>query len=259
MRTLSLLGLITAAALSCSCKSGERKPNLWPRFLGSGLTGSAPAQHLLEARRDSLIGQLTKQAERPSRTDSEMDGSGASPQLKQHASIFQIRYEQAQTDAAARNELVWDLIQIADVNYQLYEQGLVAKLQGGNAIINIGTAGMNAASTLSGSSAVKTTISTLTTFITGSQAEINKTIFRDMAIQTMISNMRALRAKRYQVILTKLRKHHNDAGKYPVGEAMKDVLDYYQAGTFVSAMIETQNSAAQVENEAKEATDKPAT
>ena len=236
-----LLSLIFLSSLS-SCKTGEKKPNFWPRFMGSGLTGSAPAQHMMEARRDALIKQL----------------SPGSQQSNIQDNSFASLYERAQTDAAARNRLVWDLIQIADVNYQLYEQGLVAKIQGGNALTNIGVAGMNAASTLSGSNTLKTTISTLTTFVTGAQAEINKTLFRDMAIQSMVANMRAARAKEYLVILKKLRKYGKDINKYPVGEALTDVLKYYQAGTFTSAVQEIQKTASKIEEDASNITDAPA-
>lgn len=197
----------------------------------SNMTGTAPSSNPIKGRKSAMIATLFG---------------------KNGQDSFENRYATAQDNFPARDRLVTDLLLLADLNFQDYKQELNARVSGADFGTSAAVLTMNAISTVSGTTAVKTTIAALTTALTGAKSEFNRSILHDKALPSLIAQMQAARAKQNAVIMKSLAasRKTGDHLQYPIGEAVRDVLGYYSAGTLVGALAELSTSAAAEEKAA---------
>jgi hypothetical protein len=139
------------------------------------------------------------------------------------------------TDATVkdRNSCIRELE--TDINgsfaeYQIQLQSDIAKT---NSFLNITGIGLSAASTAAGGASAKTILSAIGTGIGGIRTSISEDFLFKSTIQTLSSQMVADRAKVATRIASAMK---SDMDSYSIHDAYGDLLDYYYAGTLLSAL-----------------------
>ena len=161
----------------------------------------------------------------------------------QYTSDLQI-YRASTSDAATelRNRIVHGIMADVEYNYRVYESTLFidrAKFNVGSDLLELGLA---TAGTLSSVNYTKTILSTLLSAGAGARISADKNFFREKAIESVINSMQSRRNRVEQLILAQLAKPVFD---YPLELAIKDVREYFFAGTLEGGLTEmSQQSAA---------------
>ncbi len=141
-----------------------------------------------------------------------------------------------------RNRIVHGIMADVEYNYRVYESTLFidrARFNVGSDLIEVGLA---AAGTLSTVNYTKTILSTLLGAGTGARISAEKNFFREKAIESVINSMQSRRNRVEQMILSQLAK---PVGQYPLEMALKDLREYFFAGTLEGGLTEmSQQSAA---------------
>ena len=211
---------------------------LCPLLLNSCVTGftrAAPNKNLVRERKQVMAQQLF--------------GSKPGEQGE-----FDHLYEKARSDMEARDRLLRQLLLLTDLYYQDYRESLYAMTSGTDFIGSAVITGMNAVSTISGGEQFKTLIAAVTTGFSGVKTEFSRSILMDKTLQAVFKQMDASRAQMNARIQLSLKKSGSKAklGMYPVDEALRDVVAYYNAGTLVGALEAIENNAAKQEEKAKQ-------
>jgi hypothetical protein len=143
--------------------------------------------------------------------------------------------------ATIRNELIEDVIPYIDDAYMDF----ITDIQSGRDrtnfvadLIELGTAG--AVGIINGERTLQILGVALTAFRGGRRsADLN--FYKDTATPILISKMDGNRARVRAIMLTREKQPVSD---YPVGAAMADIVDYYNAGTLVRAFTELAKDTA---------------
>lgn len=134
---------------------------------------------------------------------------------------------------AQRNDCIIDLetdINSAFKEYQIQLQSDISKT---NSVLNITGIGLSAASTAAGGTTAKTILSAVATGVGGVKTSISEDFLFKSTLQTLSSQMVADRSKISAHISASM-KLGLDA--YPLRQAYGELLDYYYAGTLLSAL-----------------------
>jgi hypothetical protein len=141
----------------------------------------------------------------------------------------------------ARNELLEEALPYIDDAYIDFINDIQRGRDRGNFVadlVELGTSG--AIGITKGERAIQILGVALTAFRGGRRsADLN--FYKDTATPILISKMDGNRAKVRAVILTREKQEVSD---YPVGAAMADIVDYYNAGTLVRAFTELAKDTA---------------
>lgn len=141
----------------------------------------------------------------------------------------------------ARNELLEEALPYIDDAYIDFITNIQRGRDRGNFVadlVELGTSG--AVGITKGERAIQILGVALTAFRGGRRsADLN--FYKDTATPILISKMDGNRAKVRAVILTREKQEVSD---YPVGAAMADIVDYYNAGTLVRAFTELAKDTA---------------
>ena len=162
----------------------------------------------------------------------------------QYARDLQV-YRASTSDVAKatelRNRIVHGIMADVEYNYRVYESTLFidrAKFNVGGDLIELGLA---TAGTLSSVNFTKTILSTLLSAGAGARISADKNFFREKAIESVINSMQSRRNRVEQLILSQLAKSVFD---YPLEMAIKDVREYFFAGTLEGGLTEMSRQSA---------------
>jgi hypothetical protein len=201
----------------------------------TGFTGAAPNKNIVRSRKVIMARQLF--------------GDG-----KKDGGVFEERYAQAQSDSGARDQLVGELLLLTDLYYEDYKESLYSFTSGTDFLGNATITAMNAVSTVAGGKEFKTLIAALTTGVSGVKSEYNRSILRDKTLQAIFKQMDASRAQVNTNIQRSLKatRGNSSLSDYPITEALRDVVAYYNAGTMAGALTAIEANASAAEQKAKD-------
>jgi hypothetical protein len=137
-------------------------------------------------------------------------------------------------DAINRNRKVRQLIYLVDRNYEEWEKRLFDKKAGFDFIGTVSVIGINAVGTLTGGTQVKAILHAISGGIEGTKTAVDKDILQGQNTLAIITKMRELRSKKLTPLLEGMRTTSLEA--YPMQQAMVDLGEYYNAGTFTVAL-----------------------
>ena len=144
---------------------------------------------------------------------------------------------QAETDPTkakrCRNDIANYRIRYYDANYYTFKRLVLAGNSTYNAATDIAVLGLSAAGTLSGGATTKAILAAISGGLIGTRGVIDKDLYFNSSINTLIAQMDADRAERYDMILGSFRKETLD---YPLSAAEIDTGRYYEAGTLPHAI-----------------------
>lgn len=141
--------------------------------------------------------------------------------------------EEEDVRKAVRNEMVGGLIYLIDVEYSKYADDVLYSSKAlVDSTLGIATLGLTAGATITGHEATSKLLSGIATAVTGSREVIDKNIYLQRTVPTVVAAMDAGRAEQYAVLLAGMKA---TTLKYPLGEALRDVGEYYHRGTMVRA------------------------
>jgi hypothetical protein len=159
-------------------------------------------------------------------------------QVQYRTALDRKDYERAKT---VRNELLEEALPYLDDAYIGFINDIQRGRDRGNFVadlVELGTSG--AIGITKGERSIQILGVALTAFRGGRRsADLN--FYKDTATPILISKMDGNRAKVRAVILTREKQEVSD---YPVGAAMADIVDYYNAGTLVRAFTELAKDTA---------------
>lgn len=147
----------------------------------------------------------------------------------------------AAASPSMRNDVMNDLILIVDHNYYRIEKSLYGRKAwadfGGSVLVT----GLSTAATLTGAEGAKTTLSALVTAIESTKTSFNKDILQGQTMIAITAQMRKLRAEKMLEIRQAMKESISD---YPLSQGINDLMNYYNAGTFVAALQSLTEDAA---------------
>jgi hypothetical protein len=134
-----------------------------------------------------------------------------------------------------RNELIYQVQQLIDDNYNQFENDLFNSRATGNIAGDMLELGLSAATGITNGERVKTILAIALTAIKGTRKSIDSNYFRERTTEVIAMRMRASRAQVLQVI------HQGVAlpvGQYPLGAGLDDLINYLYAGSINAALID---------------------
>jgi len=168
-----------------------------------------------------------------------------------------VEYNKSDTSAerkkAIRNEIIFSNISQIDQDFNTFKvnlnrQGNVLSI--GTDFVSLALAGLGATI---GNSATKAALAAASAGVIGAKAAIDKDVLYQKTITALITEMDAQRSQVFARIITNM---NSDVTTYPLEFSSKDIQDYFQAGTLVSAIAgitqsagaKAQDASAQVAN-----------
>ena len=161
---------------------------------------------------------------------------------------FRNSYTNAPDKRLVRNEIIDELTGIVDRNYHDYEVALRDSRNVLDLSATLAAMGASAAATVAGGTETKTILSAISTGILGAEATVNKTIYKELATEAILSEMRKLRSQREVPIII---GRTNSVEDYTLNQALNDITDYYNSGFVTSALVSLASNAAQGAETAK--------
>jgi hypothetical protein len=164
------------------------------------------------------------------------------------------KYEKAITDKDFelaryfRDTMINSIRRDIDSFYHLYEVSLGRGRRNFATFADVLAVAGVTATTITNGERVKTVISSLVSFVQGSQGRIDQNIFRDKTVDVIIQKMRAGRTRIDAAIMDKMA--NLDATRYVFTEAETDLRELFWAGTLQSGFLELASLAG---NDAKDA------
>jgi len=140
-----------------------------------------------------------------------------------------------------RNQILNDFIFLIDMNYHFVERGLYGRKAGYDFATDFTATTLSSLSALSGLSNIKTTLSAIASGVTSTHASFSKNVLQDLQMTAVIYKMRAMRSERLLRLIAGMEK---GVTEYPIEQGIVDLGEYYNAGTFTSAVTELAVQAA---------------
>jgi hypothetical protein len=160
---------------------------------------------------------------------------------------------------AERNILLNDLILLVDLNYYHWEKLLYNKKAGFDLGTDAAVLGLGGATALTGTTGVANVLGQITTGITGFKTSVDSDLLQKNGIPALVSKMRAARqtqlAKMQAAmvkVVDKIPQGPTRTDEYSVQQGLIDLHLYYVAGTFVSALQDITEKAAEEKKTADE-------
>jgi hypothetical protein len=151
---------------------------------------------------------------------------------------------------AERNRLLNEFIYVIDNSYSKFESdfyGARATEDIGGDFLQIGLTG---AAALTGAAGTKTVLALVATAATGGKASIDNHWFNQQSRYAIVTQMRALRDTQLAEIEKSMAQ---GCGAYPLENGIRDVQEYYQAGSIVAALQAIASNAGSQATAAKAA------
>jgi hypothetical protein len=143
-----------------------------------------------------------------------------------------------------RSELVSTRMYATDIRFSQFEETLFRDTRKAGFSATLATLGLNSAAAVSSGGAAQI-LSGLSAFIIGGREAYDKEV---LAERTLIAIHTGMRARRAEVALQLRTGLTRSLIEYPVGSAMSDLSEYYNAGTVLGALVGiTQSVGAKAE------------
>jgi hypothetical protein len=167
--------------------------------------------------------------------DIDYDSKDANKQLKRCIGPYEMGLDKAREKAKeVRNEMIERGLTVIDSNYANFVNQLYVSRSSGNFIadtIEITTSGV--IGSLQGPAQTLRVLGIGLTAFQGGRTAFDQDFFNKETTSILINQMDTNRSKEYELILTNKNK---DISDYPISEAIKDIVNYYNAGTLVRAL-----------------------
>jgi hypothetical protein len=137
------------------------------------------------------------------------------------------------TNPTERNRTLRQLIYLVDCHYENWEKRLFDKKASFDFFGTISVIGVNAVGTLTGGEETKAILHAISGGIEGTKTAVDKDILQGQNTLAIITKMRELRAKKLTPLLEGM---HLNMEAYPMEQALIDLGEYYNAGTFTVAL-----------------------
>jgi hypothetical protein len=141
-----------------------------------------------------------------------------------------------------RNELMHVGILLIDDNYNQFENDLFVKRATTNVAGDLTELGVAAATGITNGERVKTILAIALTAFKGGRKSIDVNFFRERSTEIIALKMRASRARILQTIYQGLAV---PVDKYPLGAGLDDLINYLNAGSLNSALLELAQDTGQ--------------
>ena len=132
-----------------------------------------------------------------------------------------------------RNEKIRDLVFLIDRQYEAHEKEI---FEGKTKLDFLGSAaviGVNAAGSITGGESLKAILHVVSGSIEGSKTAFTSEVLQGQNLLAIITKMRELRSAKLNPLLQGMTKTYPD---YPMSQALIDLGEYYNAGTFTVAL-----------------------
>jgi hypothetical protein len=139
-----------------------------------------------------------------------------------------------------RNKFITGRVTMMNIRYIQFVRKLTSERQLLDSAAAMLTLGLNLAGTTAGSAGTKTILAAIAAGITGSKEVIDKNYFFEKTIPALVAQMNAERKKALVPLLAGSRVSLDE---YPFTQAVTDLHNYYNAGTFVGAIQAIQADA----------------
>ncbi|MBA4147262.1 MAG: hypothetical protein H0X66_04040 [Verrucomicrobia bacterium] len=147
---------------------------------------------------------------------------------------FRTEYASAGTNQVAiRNAIIEEVMGVMDSSYNTYEWSLRDLKTIKDTVADLTALGLTTASTAVGGAATKTILSGIATGVLGANATLDKNVFKDQTIQTLQLQMQAQRKIQEARIAQRMT---NSVNVYPLEAALRDLEEYYFAGSVTRAL-----------------------
>jgi len=140
-----------------------------------------------------------------------------------------------------RNAVVFDFMAMADFNYYKFKNELLARRAYGDTGFDLTELALSTAATLSGGLTSKTNLSAASTLLKGSRSSIDKNLFVEQTISTIINGIELRREEDRRIILGKMEE---SSDKYPISLALGDVQRYQSHASLISGAVIVANETA---------------
>jgi len=137
---------------------------------------------------------------------------------------------------------------IIDRNYENYAFSFEKTQDTAIFLGETSSATLTAVATLVGATPTKDILTTASTLVQSTSVSAQKNYYQKQTSYAILNVMDSQRAKKWASIYDLLVK--NDIDKYPMSEALSDLVDYRKAGTALQALTAIQETAGQVKADA---------
>jgi len=149
-------------------------------------------------------------------------------------------------DAADRDLIINQLLLLIDYNYYQIEANAQRNKSLTDFAGSVISTGFGTAGAIAGGGTAQI-MSALIAALEATKTSVDKDLLRGQTITAIVAKMRELRATKLVAIRQAMAK--NDLVAYPMSQALIDLLEYYNAGTFLGALQSiTEQSAAETVN-----------
>lgn len=145
------------------------------------------------------------------------------------------------TKKALRDQLVYGLMADIEYLYRDYASNLFINNARFSVAADFFELGLSTAATLGNGARTKSILSALGTGVAGEHISIDKNYFRQRTIESIINAMEARRSAVEKRIIQQLQK---GVDVYPYESALKDLREYFFAGTLEGGLTEIQQQTA---------------
>lgn len=156
-------------------------------------------------------------------------------------------------DVDVRDAMIYETLGIIDLKYSLFRNELLTNRSGVSSSAKAITLLATTASALTDSAGVKKNYNALTQLITGGVEIYDKEFLHSQTLFALVAQMDANRAKVRNTITNQMT---DPDVPYSGQQAYSDLLEYYQAGTILGALLGIQQDARSKKDETEEGTRK---
>jgi hypothetical protein len=139
-----------------------------------------------------------------------------------------------------RNKFITGRLVLINLNYFKWLRNVTADKQLLDSASDILVMSLNLAGTAVGSTQAKTILAAVSAGVAGSKTVVDKYYFYEKTVPALAA---AMNAQRKQVLINIVKGLDLDLKAYPFEQAIADLNDYYQAGTFQGAITTIQADA----------------
>ena len=144
-------------------------------------------------------------------------------------------------DAVKRNTLAYQMIGLCDYRFAHYEYDLVLGKAKRDTFTDLSMFGLNSAASLMTPGSATQIISAIAAGLGFSRSNIEKNFFQNQATPALLDRMEVLRKAKYNEIVPKLGLPYS---QYPAAALLKDMNDYFNAGTMIGALRDVKQNTA---------------
>lgn len=155
-------------------------------------------------------------------------------------------------DADVRDAMIYQALGVIDLKYNQFRNEMLTTRNGINSGATALTLLATTASALTESAGVKQNYNALMQLITGGVEIYDKEFLHSHTLIALIAQMDANRAKQRNQIIGRMK---SDTAPYSGQQAHNDLLEYYQAGTILGALLGVQQDARTTEKENNDSTE----